>query len=173
MRLFVRVNKKEVAVVQLSAAIILWFHGNDVVSIHTLAAAAHDCFHAMATLKGKESILRAWMAKQSKGLQKRIADAQNFFKHGRKDLKGEVLYSPIHGEMLMFDCVVCYGMAFDHRSTPALMRLYAVRFALENADILETDLSRYYLERDEIDELAPLSRQQFYERGLALLAKRR
>jgi hypothetical protein len=173
LRLFVRVNKKEVAMAQLSAAIYLWFNGGDPISIHTLAAAAHDCFHAMATLKGKESILRGWIAKQSKGLQKRIADAQNFFKHGRKDLKGEALYSPIHGEMLMFDCIVCYGMAFDHKSTPPLLRLYAVRYGLENADVLETDLSRFFLEREVIEELAPLNREEFYERGFALLAKRR
>ena len=51
----------------------------------------------------KESILREWMSKQSKGLQKRIADAQNFFKHGHKWLKGEIRYPVIYGEMLMFD----------------------------------------------------------------------
>lgn len=173
LRLVVRVNKKDAAITQLEAAIFLWFHHGSPISIHTLAAAAHDCFHALATLKGEKSIFREWMEKQSKGLQKRIDDAQAFFKHGRKWLKGEIKYPPIYGEMLMFDSVVCYGMAFDHKSTPPLFRLYAVRFSLENAGILETDFSGYFLERDVIDELAPLSRQQFFQRGLALIAKRR
>jgi hypothetical protein len=34
---------------------------------------------------------------------------------------------------------------------------------------LKTDLARYFLERDVIDELAPLSREEFFKRGLALL----
>src|ERR1700676_4736070 len=113
LKIFIRVNKSEAAKAQLKAAIITWFQGGDPVSIHTLASAAHDCFHWMAKHKGKESILRAWMKAQSKGLQKRIADAQNFFKHGHKWLKRDVKYPVIYGELLMFDSVVCYGMVFD------------------------------------------------------------
>src|SRR5438067_2222381 len=92
LRITARVNKKEAAMAQLTAAIIIWFQGGDCVSIHTLAAAAHDCFYWMAKNKYGGSILREWMSHQSKGLQKRIADAQNFFKHGHKWLKREVRY---------------------------------------------------------------------------------
>lgn len=101
-----------------------------------------------------------------------MSDAQNFFKHGHKWLKAEIKYPPLYGELLMFDSIICYGIVFSHRSTPPLMRLYAVRFALENAGVLKTDLARYFLERDVIDELAPLSREEFFKRGLALCAER-
>jgi len=171
LRLFVRVNKKEAAMAQLTAAMIIWFQGGDPVSIHTLAAAAHDCFYWMVKHEHKESILREWMSRQSKGLQKRIADAQNFFKHGHKWLKGEIEYPVIHGEMLMFDSLVCYGMLFDVATTPAVFCLYGVRFGLENADILERDLGRFFIEREIIEELAPLGRQKFFKRGLALLGE--
>jgi hypothetical protein len=169
LKVVAHITKKDAALAQLAAAIYIWFHHGDVISIHTLAAAAHDCFYWMAKHKEKESILRQWMKSQSKGLQKRIADAQNFFKHGHKWLTGKVKYPVIYGEMLMLDSVVCYGMAFSHGTTPLPLRLYAVRFSLENEGLLETDLARYYLTREEIDKLRPLSREDFYERGMILL----
>jgi hypothetical protein len=172
LRLFVRVSKKDAALAQLKAATFLWFHNFDPVSIHTLAAAAHDCFYWMVKHKKKESILRDWMSQQSKGLQKRIADAQAFFKHGHKWLKGEVKYPVIYGELLMFDSVICYGMIFDVRTTPALFRLYGIRFAIENGDVLKRDLSWFFAERQIIEHLRPLSRQEFFKRGLALLSER-
>lgn len=169
MRLSVRVNKEEAAISQLSSAIYLWFHDGDPVSIHTLAAAAHDCFHWMVKHKGKPSLLREWMAQQNKGMQKRIADAQNFFKHGHKWLTGTVNYPVIYGELLMFDSVICYGMIFGADKTPAVLRLYGVRCCLENADVFKRDLSWFFAERQIIEELAPLNREEFFKRGLSLL----
>jgi hypothetical protein len=172
LRLFVRVNKKEAAMAQLTAAMILWFQGGDPVSIHTLAAAAHDFFYWMVKHERKESSLREWMSRQSKGFQKRIADAQAFFKHGARRLKGSVKYPVIYGEMLMFDSLVCYGMLFNPATTPAVLRLYGVRFGLENADGIGRGLSRHFLEREIIEELAPSNRQDFFKRGLALLKEK-
>jgi len=68
LRLVVRVNKKEAATAQLTAAIFIWFCGGDPVSIHTLAAAAHDCFYWMVKHEGKESILRGWRCGTSTNL---------------------------------------------------------------------------------------------------------
>jgi hypothetical protein len=172
LRLIVRVNKEEAAMSQLVCAMILWFIGGDPVSIHTLAAAAHDCFHWMVRHEGKESILRKWMSQQSKAFQKQISDAQNFFKHGHKWLKGEVEYPVIYGEMLMLDSLVCHGMLFDPTTTPAVLRLYGVRFGLENSDLFRTNLFRFFLEQEVIEELAPLDRQQFFERGLGLIGEK-
>ena len=172
LRTIVRVNKGEAATAQLTSAIILWFLGGDPVSIHTLAAAAHDCFYWMVKHRGQESALRTWMSEQSTALQNQIADAQNFFKHGHKWLKREIKYPVIYGEKLMFDSVVCYGMVFDPKKTPAVLRLYGVRFGLENSDIYPDDLSRHFLEPDLIDRLAPLSRREFYYCGLALIGDR-
>ena len=69
----------------------------------------------------------------------------------------------------MFDSVVCYGTLFDPKKTPAVLRLYGVRFGLENADIYPEDLSKHFLEHHIIEHLAPLSRREFFERGLALI----
>jgi hypothetical protein len=169
LRTIVRVNKQQAALSQLTAAIVIWFQGGDPVSIHTLAAAAHDCFYWMVKHMGKKSILREWMSPQSKRFQKRIAEAQKFFKHGHQWLKKRVKYPVLYGELLMFDSVICYGMIFGASMTPVVLRLYGVRFALENADILGRELSWFFIERDIVEELAPLSRQEFFKRCLSIL----
>jgi hypothetical protein len=170
-RLVIRIDKKVAAIAQLETAILLWFHDGDFVSIHTLAVASNDCYHAMAKImQGKASILQTWLKTQSKGLQKRVIEAQNFFKHGHHNLKGEIRYPPIYGEMLLFDSIVCHGMINKGVRTP-LMRLYAIRFWLENAEILKGDMCMYFLGSIKIGEISGLSREEFYKRGLRLIAQ--
>ena len=167
----VRLTKEYAALEQLKSAMFLWFHEGDPVSIHTLAAAAHDCFYWLVKHENEESILRQWMSEQSKGLQRRIADAQNFFKHGHKWLKRQVSYPVIYGELLMLDSVVCYGILFGIDDIPGILRLYFVRFMLEHPGVLDGDLDGMFLERDVIEELTPSSRKEFFETGLRLLGE--
>jgi len=53
-----RVTKKSAAISQLESAILLWLNSGDAVSIHTLAVASNDCFHAIGKLKNKPSRLQ-------------------------------------------------------------------------------------------------------------------
>jgi len=62
-------------------------------------------------------------------------------------------------------------MIFGVEQTPAALRLYGVRFGLENAEILKRDLSRFFVERQVLEELAPLDREKFFKRGLRLLGE--
>ena len=50
-------------------------------------------------------------------------------------------------------------------------RLYGVRFSLENADILQRDLSWFFVQRQIIEKLAPLNREKFFKRGLRLFGE--
>jgi hypothetical protein len=47
------VTKRWAARSQLETAIGLWLHHDDPVSIHTLAVAANDCYHAIGEHEGK------------------------------------------------------------------------------------------------------------------------
>lgn len=62
-------------------------------------------------------------------------------------------------------------MLFGIERIPPLFRLYGVRFTLENADILSRNLERHFIEHDVLEELAPLNRKKFLERGLSLLGQ--
>jgi hypothetical protein len=109
---------------------LLWFNCGDPVSILTLAAAANDCYDALGAHAGKPSLVQTWLRSQSKGFQKRIREAQNFVKHGRKDLKGTLRYNPIIAEILMADSVACHEQLFGARTL--LMDAYHVRLLLEH-----------------------------------------
>ena len=86
-------------------------------------------------------------------------------------MKRQVSYPVIYGELLMFDCVVCYGILFGIDDIPAILRLYSVRFMLDHPGVIDRDLEGIFLERDVIEELTPSSRKEFFETGMRLLGE--
>ena len=108
----ITVIKASVATSQLETAIQLWFDDADPVAIHTLAVAAHDCYDALGRRAGKPSQWSKLMSAISRKDQLRSAYAQNFFKHGFKDLKKQARYMPFHGEILLFDSALCHEAIF-------------------------------------------------------------
>src|SRR5688500_1002695 len=86
------ITKLDAARRQLDTAITLYFHHGDSVSIHTLAAAAHEVLAAAARKRttGEVEILvdRMLMAirpEYQDAWNEKMAEAQNFFKHGARD----------------------------------------------------------------------------------------
>lgn len=163
------VSKRSAAVRQLETAIKLWFTEGDPVAIHTLAVAAHDCLHAMGMAMDKASAIQGWINSQSKAFQDCAHEAQNFFKHGPKKVKGNIRYSPLFGDVLIADSVICYRNVFDN-ATP-LMRLFAARFALENVELVTGDLRPFFLEGVGVYKLAEISRREFFDKVLPSFLK--
>jgi hypothetical protein len=157
------VTKHSAARSQLESAIWLWFNEGDPISIHTLAVAAHDCFHALVwNAARKPSDFQTWLASKSKGFQKRARLAQNFFKHGAMDLKAKIQYETIHGEMLMMDAVTCYEMLID-KPIP-LMRLYATRFLYEHPTLMTEDAKPTFAKNAEVHQLTDSTRKEFFQK---------
>jgi hypothetical protein len=165
------VTKASAARSQLETAIQLWFDDADPVSIHTLAVAAHDCFDALATRAGKPSRWRELMAARSRKVRKQSAYAQNFFKHGFKDLKKQARYMPFHGEVLLFDSAICHEAIFQ-KVTP-LMEAFLLRFAMSFPEFITVDIGELIKAETGlvIDDIAPLNRRDFLKRVLPLLQK--
>jgi hypothetical protein len=165
------VTKASVARSQLETAIQLWFDDADPVSIHTLAVAAHDCFDALGKRAGKPSRWRELMAARPRIHQIRAAYAQNFFKHGRKDLKKQARYMPFHGEVLLFDSAICHEAIFQ-KVTP-LMKAFLLRFAMSFPEFVTVDIGELVKAETGIviEDLAPLNRSDFLKRVLPLLQK--
>jgi hypothetical protein len=74
---------------------------NDPISVHTLAVAAHDCYHALGAHKGKPSFLPTFIKSQSKRFQRNAVAAQNFFKHGLNNLTGKVSLDTLFSDSLL------------------------------------------------------------------------
>jgi hypothetical protein len=166
------VTKPSAATSQLETAIQLWFLNGDPVSIHTLAVAANDCFNALSKLSGKTSLSTEWLKSQSKRIQQRTTEAQNFFKHGLRHPNKRLQYMPFHSELLMFDSALSYEYLFK-RMRP-LMELFMLRFAISHPEVLSVDVGALVEATGfAIDEIAPLSRPEFFKKILSRLVKER
>jgi hypothetical protein len=165
------VTKASAARSQLETAIQLWFDDADPVSIHTLAVAAHDCFDALGRRIGKSSRWHELMAARPRKVQKQSAYAQNFFKHGFKDLKKQARYMPFHGEVLLFDAAICHEAIFQ-KVTP-LMEAFLLRFAMSFPEFVTVDVGQLIKSKTGlvIDDIAPLNRSDFLKRVLPPLQK--
>jgi hypothetical protein len=152
------VTKVSAAKSQLESAILLWFNEGDPVSMHALAVAAQDCYRVIGEHKGIPSAFQKWAESQSKGFQKKLHDAQNFFKHGPNRFKGKVHLLPRHTEVLMFDAVLCHNLVFNE--FPPLMWLYALRFALENPNLVAIKFDPFIRESLEIHKVGRFTRQE-------------
>jgi hypothetical protein len=128
---------ESVAKSQLDAAIRLWFQYGDPASIHTLAAAANGCYHALGRgHKGFPTGVERWMLSLSDKVRVDAKRAQNFFKHGpeRNDPK-ELRFRPEHAELLILDSIISHEELCPPR-TP-LMTCFVARLSFEEPPLLE------------------------------------
>ncbi|MFN2624200.1 MAG: hypothetical protein ABR611_15295 [Chthoniobacterales bacterium] len=131
----VALTKEYVAKSQLQTAIGLWFHYGDAMSIHTLAAAANECYHGIGRKSGAPSLVQTW----KKTLPKKGYDAanrpQNFAKHGSRDPAETLVLNTEYAELLMLDAVICHEKLFGKRT--ALMTCFFARLTQENPRLIE------------------------------------
>lgn len=137
----VRLPKIEAAKLQIESAIWLWFVNGDIVSIYTLAAAAHRVLLELGSLWGA----RAWPStagylcapatEDAPGACSQ--DAATYFQHAKKNETYEV--SEQWTELHLFDAVMAYGSLANDRSGSALMSTFVVRFGVEREELFVTD----------------------------------
>lgn len=131
------ITKKSAAIGQLEGAIYLWFDYGDPAAILTLAAAANDCYHAMGKAKGRPAVIQAHIETLSRKEQDAARAAQNFAKHGMRDLNKRIPYLPGHGELLIFDSVLCHEHVFE-TLTP-LMSAFEIQWVILNPRYLRSN----------------------------------
>lgn len=167
--IIVTLTRQEIIRGQLETAILLWFAEKDVVSIHALAAGAHEVVNAVA---GKDN--RTFLESKMDTLPKKMRDAirmpQNFFKHADRDPNHVLDFPPRATEYIMYDAAITYDRIY-HDLTP-LMRTFMARFEFswgEGMEIPERPLEST-LEIFPFSEFSALTRREFLLKGLARLA---
>lgn len=161
------ITKASAAKSQLETAITLWFNDGDPVSIHTLAVAAQDCYRAIGANAAADSAFQKWAASNSKGFQKKLRDAQNFFKHGPREFKGKIHLAKRHAEVLMFDAVLSHNLVFGE--FPPLMFLYGLRMAIENPALAAPGVAGFVHKSINVYEMGHVPRREFLEKLLPAL----
>jgi len=100
------VNKVQVAIKQLNTAISLYYSSGDIISIHTLAGAAHNIIHDLVENKYPNKSWENTVAQDnnlSLGKFLQIArKAQNFIKHAKTDPDGDITINSNDTEHLLF-----------------------------------------------------------------------
>jgi len=115
----VQVTKLEAAKNQLGTALDLFFQEEDIVSIHTLASAAHQILEDIAKEKKVDSIREEFL--KSVPLDKKtlvrdvLRSPANFLKHADRD-SNQVLHFPtLATEMVLLDAYVMYTKLTDEK----------------------------------------------------------
>ena len=171
----VRLSKIEVARRQIESAIWLWFVDDDIVSVHTLAAAAHRTLVDLANLWGASAwpATAAYLPKRAQGRKLRTEDAVTFF----NDVKEEETYelSQQWIELYLFDAVMAYSNLAADRGGSALMSTFVVRFGVERQELFVTDafslLERKISKTFNLDRLERLSKIDFLKEFLGFLGR--
>jgi hypothetical protein len=170
-----RVSKIEAARRQIEAAIWLWFVDSDIVSVHTLASAAHRLLCELASLWGVD----AWPSSEAylpKREQREIfpaTDAVQFFRHAKTKETYEL--SEQWTELYLFDAVIAYSNLAGEEPASALMSTFVVRFGVERQDLFVPDaftlLERKVNKVFNLERLERLSKMDFLKECLGYLAK--
>ncbi len=108
-----KITKLEAAARQLDVAISLWFRDEDLIAVHTLAAASHQVVHDIVQQnKGPDLIFNTLSIKDEyrKGFIRLMKEPQNFFKHADKDPQGEIDF--YHAMPEFFIMMTLVGLEF-------------------------------------------------------------
>jgi hypothetical protein len=164
-----KINKRAAAKRQIETAVRIWFNRGDPVSIHTLSAAAGEILHALGRQKGLRS-LHDWIKSLPKPVQLRMHLAQNFFKHGFRDMTATLKYYPIHGEMLLFDAIESYDILFG--ATPSML-CFMFRYVTEYRRFFPSWAEAMDGAGMEAERILSPSRENFFDIYFPLLKRKR
>lgn len=97
-----KVSKTDAAKRQIETAIRFWFFSGDPVSVHTLAAAAHQILHDLGKKLGASTILRdvpGIHPERKRELRELMSRYENFFKHADRDPDALLDFNPYATEL--------------------------------------------------------------------------
>jgi hypothetical protein len=102
------IAKMDAARRQLRTAINLYFEDGDAVSIHTLAAAAHQLLSDVNDERGgspmwREQMLSVVKPEYQKMVKAKFREPQNFFKHAEDDPDSQISFNPRASEWIIQD----------------------------------------------------------------------
>lgn len=171
----VKLTKLEAARRQIESAVWLWFVGDDHVSVHALAAAAHRLLLELAAIREKSAWPYSSAYLPSTSVKPRrvdSGDAVMFFKYAKKDETYEL--SEQWTELYLFDAVMAYSSLADERGASALMSTFVLRFGVQRQDLfvpnafslLEKRVSKAF----SLERLERLSKIDFLKEFIGVLS---
>lgn len=169
-----KLSKTDAARRQLEAAIRLWFFDGDAVSVHTLAAAAHQLVHDLGKARGLGTSLRELSdvrPEYRRKLREAIVRDENFFKHADRDPDALLEFRPTVTTYMLVDAVLTYQTLTSER--PPILRTFSIWMTIQNPDLIKQEVREEWIAR--LDRIAPTlkrtTKQEFFSLYQAVLAR--
>lgn len=143
-----KISKTDAARRQLEAAIRLWFFDGDPVSVHTLAAAAHQIVHDLGKARGVFAALRELPEIQpefKKEIHAAISKAENFFKHADRDPDALLDFNPVTSTYYLLDASMTYEALTGER--PHILRAFQMWMSIHNPSLLKDEFKADWEDR--------------------------
>jgi hypothetical protein len=175
----IRISKLDAARRQLASAIRLWFHNDDVVTIHALAWAAYQLIEDINRHKGNNDATLVAFLRQSvppelvETTMQFWRKSMTFFKHANRDPHDILEFDPAHTElvfMLAFNGLKELGerMGDIERAFMLWQRFHVPSMYLDGKSPVEQGWPVELVQR-----LKSLSKEQFLETCLLYIAQLR
>jgi hypothetical protein len=169
--LVLHISKLDAARRQLETATRLYFHQGDPVSTHSLMAAAYEILHDISIAAGRPITMKATLPEYLrpgyvKVFHKQLTEAQNFFKHAKRDSASTLAFDPRQTELLLLDAVRAYRVVTGE-SVP-LFATYEYWLALQDPELfIEPQLADRL--RQQFSDLRTISRLEFFQAHILLV----
>jgi hypothetical protein len=158
-------TKLDIARRQINTAVWLWFNGADIVSVHTLAAAAH---RIVLGLSGNPEVIPLPFdaANLPAGLTtKMFAKAQSFLGPAPEDPDKIIELNPILTELYLFLVISAYTeFAIDDDSYHPLMSAFMLRVGICRPEVFRRDALPRLDKGIEVDRIKKLSKSDFLKK---------
>jgi hypothetical protein len=163
-------KKLDAALRQLETAIWLFFNDGDLVSIKTLAGAAHGILDDLLHHHKKG---RAYPFENApEGMTDRdwrnlVKEGQDFAKHARKDPFGSQAYSDDELEMFIFFVLLARIKLTDSEKPHGLESLFIFWYGIRHPDFFSVTIPKSFRHGDEvfdIETLKNLPAAEFYQK---------
>jgi hypothetical protein len=166
----IEVSKLDAARRQLRTAIRLWFMEDDPVSVHTLAAAAHEIVHTLFRRKGHKGLLfdsDVIKDEYRSEAAKLIKSSATFFKHAQKDPEAIIQFDPVINEALLFFATI--GIRQIDQASGEEEEIFLHWLAIHRPDI--SAMGKIFEERlpiETLQDVRSMNRRQYFEEAVAV-----
>jgi hypothetical protein len=157
-------KKLDAARRQLLTAIWLWFNEGDLVSVSTLAGAAHIVLDDLQHHKDRGRAMpfeRIPEGMKAEEWTRIIKEAQDFAKHARRDPGNAYLYTVESTGIYLYFVASSYVRFTDYTDTGGLPGLFAVYFAIRNPSCFLLDVLPTINKTLNVERAKNLSRIEF------------
>lgn len=165
-----KITKLDAARRQLDTAVLLYFNQRDPVSIHVLAAGAHEILSDLAKQAGDSMVLEkslfALLPEDLAGFARRAARSpQNFFKHANRDSRKMLEFNPEFTGVMLLDAMASYVHITGDE--PPTFEAFADWFGMQHPKLFaNAPEAKALLERAKV-EFANMDRATFLREYLA------